>query len=209
MKVGVLIPDRGDRPQLLKHCIKMLARQTMSPDHVELVNYKPQSDKFDLTQRVRIGFEDLKSNGCDCVLIMENDDFYSRDYIKTMVLGWLQYGKPDLFGFNSTTYYHIIKKEYNILKHPNRTSLMNTLISCSAPIEWPADNFVFLDLELWKQLEGVSVSNDKNLCVGIKHGVGLCGGRGHHEMQYPHQDKDGSFLRSIVDESSFNFYLGL
>ena len=209
MKIGVLIPDRGDRPKLTKHCFKMIERQTLKPDHIEHVNHTPKSNDYDLTERVRIGFDHLISNGCDCVLVMENDDFYSKHYIEEMVSGWIQNGKPELFGYNSTTYYHIFKKQYNILSHPNRASLMNTLISCSVSIEWPADNFVFLDLELWKQLDGVSVSDDKNLCTGMKHGVGLCGGRGHHQMQYPNQDGDSSFLRSIVDEYSFNFYLGL
>jgi hypothetical protein len=86
---------------------------------------------------------------------------------------------------------------------------MNTLISCAAVIEFPKDDFVFLDLELWKQLEGVSIEDSFNSCLGIKHGVGLCGGRGHNQMDFTHKDENFDFLRSIVDNEAFNFYKSL
>ena len=78
MVVGVIIPDRGDRPQFLKHLFFMLDRQTVKPDFIELVNYKAISKAPDLTPRIRFGFDSLKKKGCDVVLIMENDDFYPR-----------------------------------------------------------------------------------------------------------------------------------
>lgn len=37
MKIGVVIPDRGDRPEFLKNCMRMLAGQTVLPAMVVLV----------------------------------------------------------------------------------------------------------------------------------------------------------------------------
>ena len=135
LKVGVIIPDRGDRPDFLKHCLSMMDKQTRKPDFIEVVNYEPKGHGYDLTQRVRHGFEKLQ-NKCDCVLIIENDDWYSPNYIYIMVNAWEDAGMPAIFGTAYTYYYHIGKKEYRKLLHPNRASLMNTLISTYTDIEW-------------------------------------------------------------------------
>jgi hypothetical protein len=41
MRVGVIIPDRGDRPRLLENCMRMLRAQTLQPVAVELINFTP------------------------------------------------------------------------------------------------------------------------------------------------------------------------
>ena len=207
--IGVLIPDRNDRPQFLKHLFKMLKGQTMQPDFIELVNFPATSKLPDLTKRVRIGFETLKAKGCDCVLIMENDDWYSVFYIETMVNGWLNFNRPDLFGTEQTIYYHLFKKQYRTLKHPNRASLMNTLISCSITPNWCTDIEVYLDLHLWKHHKGVTILPTKTIAVGIKHGIGKCGGNGHEGMIYNFNDPEFEYLKSIVDSNSLEFYTKL
>jgi hypothetical protein len=206
MAVGVIIPDRGDRPQFLKHLFFMLDRQTVKPDFIELVNYKATSKAPDLTPRIRFGFDSLKKKGCDVVLIMENDDFYSEDYIETMLFLWELNGKPEIFGTNSTIYYHIGKREFRKLEHEGRASLMNTLISTKADIQYPNDSEVYLDMFIWKQLKGVAVDPCRVISIGIKHGFGLCGGNGHNGMQFKNKDKDLSFLSSKVDPISLEFY---
>jgi len=209
MVVGVIIPDRRDRKSLLNHCLFMIGGQTRQPDFIELVNFNPTNEKTDLTKRIRLGFESLKLKGCDCVLIMENDDFYSSNYIAMMLFSWQQIGKPLIFGTDHTYYYHIFKKEYSLLKHSGRASLMNTLISCKAFINWPNDNEVFLDTFLWKQLKGKTFSPTKPISIGIKHGIGLCGGSGHDKMRFQFKDKDFDFLQQHTDIESFNFYKSL
>lgn len=206
MVCGVIIPDRGDRSEFLSHLFSMLEGQTRKPDFIELVNYAPISKAFDLTARVKAGFEALKTKGCDVVLIMENDDFYSSDYIETMLFLWELYGEPDLFGTNSTIYYHLKKKEFRVLKHEGRASLMNSMIKTSAELTWPNDEEVYLDLYLWKQMKGISVSINRVICLGIKHGIGLCGGNGHDSMRYDQNDQSSLYLKSNVDEKSFEFY---
>jgi len=207
MKIGVVIPDRNDRPLFLQHCISALKNQSIKPDKVCLVNHAPYDEKPDLTQRVRLGFETLRHE-VDCVLIMENDDYYCPNYIESMVYGWDKMNRPEIFGINSTIYYHIKTKEYRILQHNKRASLMSTLISTNARFEWCADNEVFLDIKLWGQLEGATVKQDldRPLAIGIKHGQGLCGGTGHTTLRYKETDSDDSYLKQRVTEDSFNFY---
>lgn len=208
MKIGVLVPDRGDRPNFLNHCKWLISNQILQPDYVEIVDYKPISEKPDLTARVRKGFETLQRLGCDCVLIMENDDWYHMDYIYKMFTAWVNHRKPDLLGLSSTTYYHIGKREYRTLTHKKRASLMSTMISCSARIDWPKYDYVFLDLHLWKQwrLSKRTVDFLNPISIGIKHGIGLCGGTGHTTFKYDEQDPEMNWLRSKVDEKSFEFY---
>jgi hypothetical protein len=209
--IGVLIPDRNDRPQFLEHLFKMLEGQTMQPNFIELVNFPATSEAPDLTKRVRIGFETLKAKGCDCVLIMENDDWYSCHYIERMVNGWLNFNRPDLFGIDYTYYYHIFKNQYRLLKHPNRASLMNTLISCAITPNWCNDSEVYLDLHLWKKHKGTTFtpSQTKPIAIGIKHGIGKCGGNGHEGMIYNYNDNYLDILRNFTDLDSLEFYTKL
>ena len=92
------------------------------------------------------------------------------------------------------------------MPHPKRASLMNTLIKCDAQIDWPKDEEVFLDLNLWKQLEGKTFNPAFMISIGIKHGQGLCGGRGHSSMNYNNDDPDWDYLKKHVDPESFKFY---
>jgi hypothetical protein len=206
MKIGVLVPDRNDRPLFLRQCLRMIGGQTLKPDFVFVVNYEPSSEEFDLTQRVRRGFETLKNNGADVVLIMENDDFYSVNYIETMVQEFKKSGEPFIFGTDFTIYYHIKKREFRKLSHPGRASLMNTLLRVDAPIIWPSDSEIYLDLFLWSQIKGKTFSPKEIISLGIKHGFGLCGGSGHVLMRFDNQDFNFKFLKSVVDEERFKFY---
>lgn len=204
--IGVLIPDRNDRPQFLEHLFKMLKGQTMQPDFIELVNFLATSEAPDLTKRVRIGFETLKEKGCDCVLIMENDDYYSCTYIERMVNTWLAVSKPELLGICYTYYFHIFKGKYRLLNHPNRASLMNTLISCAINPNWCEDSEVYLDLHLWKNHKGVTFAPVQPLAIGIKHGIGKCGGNGHDKMQ---MQNDCSEILKFISLESLEFYTKL
>lgn len=208
MIVGVIIPDRNDRHQLLTNCLRMIKGQTLQPDFVKVVNYEAKSNTTDLTERVRIGFETLKDK-CDCVLVMENDDYYSSDYISTMVNEWIKWGKPSLIGIGETVYYHIFKKQFKFLDHPKRASLFCTLISCAITPNWCDDSDVFLDLHLWKSHVGKTFTTDENIAVGMKHGIGKCGGSGHDKMVYNFNDPNYAFLKNTIDKDAFEFYTTL
>lgn len=204
--IGVIVPDRGDRPKFLLNCKRLILNQTRQPDKLLVVGHAPLTKQPDLTGRVRMGFDKLKEQGCECVLIMENDDFYQPDYIETMVREWNNHNRPEIFGTNETLYYHIVKREYKLLSHPKRASLMNTLISCDAPVKWCADSELFLDIHLWKTLEGKTFKANFPLAIGIKHGQGLCGGKAHKSMRFDNKDNNYDYLRSLIDQESFSFY---
>ena len=107
MRIGIILPTRGDRSEFLEHAKKMIAYQTKQPDHVEIIVGEPESEYPDITYRYKTGYERLK-NKCDLIFAWEDDDWYSPDYLQTMINFWVQAGKPELIGLNSIIYYHII-----------------------------------------------------------------------------------------------------
>lgn len=207
MKIGVLIITRGDRPKFLEHAKYLLSLQTKQPDFIEIVDEKPLTNKCDITYRYKKGSNVLFRKGADCVLPFEDDDFYSENYIETMVKKWVENREPLIFGLANTIYYSLTQKKFTILKHRGRASMMSTMISRDAVINWGEDNYPFTDLTLWNQLKGVAVEDESGLCIGIKHGIGLCGGKAHNSnFPYSIDDKDFKYLESKVDKRSFEFY---
>jgi len=186
----------------------MLSEQTMKPDHIELVNDKPLSDYCDITYRYRIGFERLKNKGFDCVLLIENDDWYSPKYIETMVKKWEEEGRPSLLGHRYTYYYHIRHHIYEMMHHKRRSSAMNTLVKGDIEMTWPADHDPYADIHIWREIGGVTFTPEDPLCIGMKHGVGKLGGRMHKDKFERYRNKDGrAFLLKHLDEKSLYFYL--
>lgn len=217
MNIGIIIPDRGDRPQFKANCLRMLGDQTLMPTYINIVDYPPKSSKKDITARYRIGYamcnefhRDIKP--LDIIALWENDDFYAPDYLKAMVGHWLQEGKPDIIGTSYTIYYHIKLRKYYTMNHSTRASAMNTLLKPGLKINWPVDEDPFTDLHLWRQLKGVTVTPEKHIAIGIKHGVGLTGGKSHvdrfdrYELPRGTDDQDFKFLESVLDPESFKFY---
>jgi len=208
MRVGLITPTRGDRPQFIEQCKKLMKLQTLQPNEWEIVDEKPLNNEVDITYRFRIGFERLKDK-VDVIVIIEDDDWYSSSYIEKMVNGWIDNGKPDIFGLNNTVYYNINTNKYTHFYHKGRASMMATVLSAKAKINWGKDNYAYTDMVLWQQLKGVSV--DLGIInMGIKHGVGLCGGAGHNPDwgKYQLVDSDLSYLKSIT-KKDWLFYAGI
>lgn len=208
MKIGILIPDRNDRPELLKNCMRMIARQTILPCVIEVVNYPAESEKCDITQRYRRGYDNLRNKGIDVIALIENDDWYAPDYLEYMYNQWIIAGKPALLGLDHTIYYHIRLFEHFTMHHITRSSAMNTFIRPELEIKWGHDADPYCDVHLWNQLKGVIITPEREICLGIKHGVGLCGGQNHKDKmaRYINKDHDKDFLQSIMDAESFEFY---
>lgn len=207
-KIGIIIPDRSDRPKFLENCIRMMSNQTIKPDIIELVDDKPLSDKPDITWRYRIGYDRLRNKNLDCILLIENDDFYAPDYIEIIVNEWIKRGKPEIIGTNYTIYYHLGLKKHFTMNHQRRASAMNTLIKPDLTFPWCVDYEPYTDLHLWKALKGSTYGPEKIISIGMKHGVGLCGGRNHdnHLHRYINDDSKMLFLRQHMDNESFKFY---
>lgn len=210
MKIAALIPDRGDRPAFLENCLRMLERQTVPLADVHIMNEPATSDQPDITYRYRVGYDFLSKKKYDLIAFIENDDYYHPRYIETMIGEWKAIGQPDMIGTTYTIYYHIGLLKWVTLNHYSRSAAMNTLIRPGLPVHWCADSEPYTDLHLWmncpyirKQLVTPGV-----MSLGIKHGVGLCGGRSHVDRldKYKFSDPDMTWLKERVDAESFLFY---
>lgn len=220
IRIGIIIPDRNDRPELLQNCIRMMEAQTVEPEIIMIVNDPPVSDECDITWRYRTGYDRLRNKGLDCILLIENDDWYSPDYIETMVTQWesaiippnqytIKY--PQILGTCYTIYYHLQLRSWFKMEHFSRASAMNTLLKPDLDIQWPADNDPYTDLHLWKQLEGYTFLPEKRISIGMKHGIGKCGGKNHKDNlhRFINDDRDFLHLYAYLDSESFKFYTKL
>lgn len=208
MKVGALIPTRGDRPKFLEHALYLLSKQTQKPDFIEVVDDIPNSKQKDITYRYRVGCERLVNKGADVIIFWEDDDWYASNYIQTMIEYWCTCSRPKIFGVSYTIYYHLKIRKWLKQNHENRASAMNTLVTKDiVNFDWPDDSESFVDLQLWKRIKGRAIQLTTIKSIGVKHGVGLCGGGGHkNTMWYKNNDPGMKWLAAHVDPKSFNFY---
>ncbi len=208
LKIGVIIPDRNDRPLFLENCLRLIKQQTIQPACIEVVNYQAISDDVDITQRYRIGYDLLRGKDLDVIALIENDEWYSPDYLEIITKAWFSSGRPDIFGTDYTIYYHIKLFAHFTMWHMSRSSAMSTLIKPDLNFEWCADNEPYTDMHLWETLKGCTFHPEKNICMGIKHGVGKCGGTGHTNKlhRFNESDADKKILSDLMDIESFEFY---
>jgi glycosyltransferase involved in cell wall biosynthesis len=213
INIGVLIPCRGnERPEFLENCIKLIDGQTLQPNHRVIIDFEPINNDVDVVKRYRRGCEILFARGCDVVLFIENDDFYAANYIETMVGLWDNSGRPAIFGVGSSIYYHITGKKYFTINHAGRASAMATLTTKSIlNIEWPADNYPYLDVIIWQKMRGSTFIVNPPICIGIKHNIGMVAGGAHNpeSLHYKNDDPDGNYLKNIVGPEFWPFYKNL
>jgi len=193
-----IIPDRGDRPEFTEHCLYQLSKiDWITSLHI---NYSPDTQGFDLVERIKWGVQSAKLQGFKKAFIVENDDWYSPDYFQPF--------DEDFVGYQDTIYYHIKSKTWEQTFHVNHSSLFTTAFKLSAldDFRWPRPDTVFLDIELWKHAKKKGWKLKKgNPCIGIKHGIGLCGGMGHRQT-FPYKDYEMKWLADKVDEKSLGLY---
>lgn len=208
MKIAVIVPTRGDRKKFLDFCIKRINEQTLKPDNIIIVDDKPTSNNKDITWRYKIGIQRATSLGCDVALFWEDDDWYAKDYLEWIVNEWKKNNMPNIFGINETYYYHIKVNKHLWMDHPGRASAFCTLLKLpiSKNIKWPADNYPFLDMKIWKEINGKSIRfGNKIRAIGIKHGIGLTGGGGHNVNFKWSNHQAMKWFKDIVKED-YSFY---
>lgn len=197
MKIDCVIPTRGDRSDFVDFAVKQLENQTLKPDFIEIVDHPPDTSKVDLASRYEIGIERRLNAGADVIFFIEDDDFYFSNYIETMVQMWIAAGKPSLFGLSSTTYYHLGVRMFGTMKHEGRSSMFCSMITKNFNMSnWPKDPDPFVDLKIWKgtkDKKAVQVLSD--ICLGIKHGCGKCGG----SMHSPHRFQNAFKRTGLID----------
>lgn len=170
-----------------------------------MMDWQPQTTEVDLVTRIKKGIELAKADGFELVFIVEDDDFYPKDYFDNIP-------DADFIGSEDTTYYNLKHHTYQQWHHPRRASLFTTGFKISAleGFEWPSENERFLDLALWQY----GSNRKKNIvwreskAIGIKHGIGLLGGRAHMNINKYH-DQDWAWLHDNVDSEAYQFYRAL
>ena len=210
MKIAAITPTRGDRPQFVEHCKYLMQAQTRRPDKHYVIDYAPLNNDCDLIPRIKKGIDLAKADGMDYIFIIEDDDYYSPNYIIEMA----QYCNfRNLFiGSEITTYYHLTEKGVNIMYHNYRASLFTTTFHINAlnSFNWPANDCPNLDYFIWEFAEDKQKTLyrlDPNIAIGIKHGIGKCGGNGHNPNIIPYTKWELSEL--ITDKKSLEFYNNL
>jgi hypothetical protein len=171
-----------------------------------IVNYPAKDGRPDLTERVKFGYEYARDKGYEWAIIVENDDYMAQDYLLRM---WSHFDKSDFIGSEFTWYYNLRNRTWERTHHPNHSSLFCTSFRVEAmkDFKWNAANKVFLDLDLWQfaRKKGFRRTFIELPAIGIKHGIGMTGGKGHRAT-FPNRDPDLRWLRSKVDHKSFEFY---
>lgn len=213
-KFCAIIPDRGDRPEFLAHCIMQMERQTLRPDKIYLEGpeIKPVKDIFDLIKRVRRGIIEAIRDGIDICYIIENDDYYPDNYFGKMFISHY-----DFIGIPKSIYYNIRVGKIAPMEHEKNSSLFCTgfRISALKGFTWPPDDYLSLDLRLWDFARERAIRLKDSFIyrypavmpIGIKHGIGFCGGTGHNE-NFPlyKEDPNLEWLWQNTRTESFDFY---
>lgn len=179
----------------------------LKPGKSYFVDHKPTSNQIDLVERVRLGIEQARIDGFEYAFIVEDDDFYPADYFERFDLGTFSF-----YGEQQTTYYNLKNRTHTTFKHFGRSSLFTTgfRIKDLDKFNWIVPGRRFLDIELWKYSEthpGMR-SFTATGAIGIKHGLGLCGGKGH-QMNMDNRDDGLKWLKENVDPEAFQFYTDL
>lgn len=208
MTYGILTPDRGDRSNMLQHCCSQV--KSFNPPYNAhcTINYKPKSDKADLTERVFEGYKWALEERIDWIVMVESDDHYPIDYLNDFII---HMSHADFIGCEYSHYYNIQSRTWEKLNHSNRSSLYTTAFRVSAmkDFNWQQANKLFLDIDIWRYARRFKRSFIQNNAIGIKgHGEGMAGGKGHI-MKFRNYDPDLEWLKKHTNEFSFEFYKGL
>lgn len=207
--IAVIIPHRpGPRDQFLPHAVMQAQRQSIKPTVILTVTQPAQNDWPDLVSRIDHMVQMVKADGIDFVYIFEDDDYYPDSYIQETYWPGI-----DIIGINTTTYYHLGRKAYTQMEHAGRSSLFCTAFRLSAFDRMDVSKHeMFLDLVMWKYADLCTLKQrfayPLRTPIGIKHGIGMCGGSGHSEnFPYEHPDPYGQMLESLIQRrDSLEFY---
>jgi hypothetical protein len=203
----IVTPSRGDRPQLLEHCRKQVLGQTAAYNYHCVVDYKPNNFKPDLKDRIKVGYDHALELGADWIVIMEDDDAYDKNYLHRVLLNC---DKSDFIGCEFSYYYNLKNRTWDKLIHKGRSSLYTTAFRVSAmkTFAWHRAHDVFLDQNIWNYAKRFRRTFIDAGAIGIKHGTGLTGGKGH-KMVFRNRDPELKWLESRVDKESLEFYKAL
>lgn len=206
MKIACIICDHGGRDELIGLANLQLEQQTRWPDAIYTIG-PPQlqpNGSVDLVARLKIGYEMAKRDKMDFVLIIE-DDAYQKDYIQRFI----PYMNFDFVGQDYTYYYQLKQRAWARFDHKYRSSLFTTGFKVSALNNWNWDDLrpdlAMVDIRLWEYAKRRTKAFIDTGAIGIKSGLGLCGGRGHL-LKMDNHDPEMNWLNEKVSKDAFEFY---
>jgi hypothetical protein len=180
MKIAAITPTLGKRPEFMNLCRNYVERQTVKCEHI-IVDDKQILFPTDLTWRYKLGIERAKAIGCEVAIIFEDDDWYHPEYAQRLIEFWKQSGRPQVAGIADSHYFHIGFNKYWHSKHPGRSSMCAMLLNLNHDFNLPVLTEIWLDIHLCQKNTGAYFVPPFPLVVGIKHGIGQCGGVGHRK----------------------------
>jgi len=198
--VGCIItPTRGDRPQWLERCKRMVAYQTLQLGHL-ICNYPPETKVNDIAERYFWLFDEVfRERDYDYAIVFEDDDYYPADYCETLVNEWNRLGNPALFGQDETIYIHINSLGIRVMKHPNRSSMMSMLLTKEVlNMQLSCSPFIDLEISKAKTFKAIPAIG----AIGIKHGDGVTVGAGHKA----HFNWDKKITKEYFNKLTNGFY---
>lgn len=213
MKYTIITPTRNERPNLLnlRHSyVKRMIEYSNSEGHIfvndlvidtSLLPIKPNT--IDLWDRIKIGFLQALNTKTEAVIIIEDDDWYAPNHISTILNNL---SGNNITGPNQTIYHNPLENRMMHINHPNRSSLCSTALSITGiklalKLNYPN---AFVDLQFWKNITTPNAyQSDQPTVIGIKHGIGKCGGKGHNENFLKQLDKDNNWLKSIIPNDDY------
>lgn len=179
MKGCIITPTRGDRPEFLELCKKMVAYQTVQLPHI-ICDHAPKSVKNDISERYKWLFNQaFNVEGYDFAVVFEDDDYYPENYVKNIIEAWQIFNRPIVLGSSQTVYLHIDKLKSKVMLHKGRSSMFSMLLSKEIKDVLLSDS-PFIDLEISK-INGANFIAHNIFNIGIKHGKGLTVGAGHKQ----------------------------
>ena len=210
IKVGILIPTRGDRKVFLDNALRMISQQTVTPAVIEVVDDPPVSSKVDLAWRYRLGYDRLCKKGVDIIHFWEDDDWYHRRFLEVMIKAWHDLGRPNMVGLKSTVYYHLKLRKWARWDEMKRACAFHTLLIPGLNLNVCPDYAIDFDRKVWYANGGITFEPPFPICMGIKHGDGMTAGFGHRKtwtLYKKNSDPDMRYFDSVVtDIESQNFY---
>lgn len=143
----------------------------------------------------------------ETVVVMEDDDFYSPEYLRSM---WAMSLSAPLFGFNSDIYYNIRSRRWMKMRNISHCSLAMTGFGASVlPLlsEILNEPSPFIDLSLWDRWGGgktiVEQDQKKPMHIGLKGCPGVSGcGSFHSNEVLPCSDPSGKRLIDWLGQSA-------
>lgn len=218
-----LLTVTGGRPLAWELCKLWMSRQTLKPDAwiivddcdpisnlrgidipVLIIRPQPRWKPGDNTQQRNLlqGLENVSVN--DKLIIIEDDDWYRDDYVKTMS-AFLD--RNNLVGERNALYYHVGQRVYRYCQNRTHASLCSTAMTGDAITKFKRTcekNVKFIDLELWRSHRGKLY--DTTMTVGIKGLPGRPGIGAGHRMKGT-KDPNLGKLRSRIG-GDVRFYEG-